>query len=106
MKIPFCQNCGRLMHMKHGKAICECGEVRDFHESEKTSKEIMKKSDKAEGVVEDKNPFATYPHICKKCGYDKAQLTIIEPGQPDADQVIRFKCGKCHQTEQAKINFT
>jgi len=51
------------------------------------------------GAVSDKNPLAVYPHKCRKCGYDFAQL--IEPGIwiGDEDAVIRYKCGKCGYVE-------
>lgn len=62
------------------------------------SEKIKHKEEKF-GIIEDINPLAVYPHKCKKCGYEKAQL--IEPGiwVADEDSVIRYKCGKCGYVE-------
>ena len=68
--------------------------------------EIEDKIDKKEivgqGVVDDKNIFATYPHLCTKCGHDKAQVIEMGIWYSDEAGVIRFRCGKCGFTEQTK----
>ncbi|MBW3023146.1 hypothetical protein KY308_03515 [Candidatus Woesearchaeota archaeon] len=43
----------------------------------------------------DKNPLAVYPHKCKKCGYEKAQLIECGIWIADEDCVVKYKCGKC-----------
>jgi DNA-directed RNA polymerase subunit M len=50
-------------------------------------------------VATEENIMAVYPHKCKKCGYEKAQLIECGIWIGDEDQVIRYKCGKCGHVE-------
>jgi len=58
------------------------------------SEKIKRKEEKIE-IATEENRLAVYPHICKKCGYEKAQLIEIGIGVWDEDSVVRYKCGKC-----------
>jgi len=53
-----------------------------------------------QGVVLEQNFLADYEHICRKCGYNKAQ--IIDKGiyYSDEDNLILLKCGKCGYCER------
>lgn len=81
--------------------MCGCG-----FEAVLFSEEKMKKDEKQKGIVNGQNEFATYPHQCKKCGFDKAEIIIMQPMYTDADYIIRYKCGKCNYTEQERMRFT
>lgn len=107
MKKLFCDNCGKILKIENNIGRCECGFERDmFGEIIGVSEKIKQKEAKGEGYVQDKNELATFPHICKKCGYDKAQ--VIEMGIWFSDEagVIRYKCGKCGFAEQDKDSNT
>ncbi len=52
------------------------------------------------------NPLAVHHHICKRCGYDKAELIDIQPFYSDEDSVYRMKCGKCGLVEQLEGKIT
>ncbi|HLC71132.1 MAG TPA: hypothetical protein VJI32_03940 [Candidatus Nanoarchaeia archaeon] len=51
-------------------------------------------------VMDEKNILAVHDHICRKCGYDKAELIEMSCSYSDEDNVYRFKCGKCGCVEQ------
>ena len=107
MKIPFCEKCKKLMKMSSGGAKCECGFEKQMSKEESTHKEKIKR--KAEAPIkasEISNPNATYPHRCSKCGYDKAEMIMSEPWYSDADQNLRYKCGKCGHVEKDRLAFT
>jgi len=75
-------------------------EIENLGINLEASENIKKKPVIGTGVVEDKNIFATYPHKCKKCGYDKAQVIDMGIWYSDEAAVTRFKCGKCGFAEQ------
>ena len=62
--------------------------------------EIHHEPERGEGVIKDKNIYATYPHKCEKCGYDKAE--VIDEGVKYTDEagVILLECGKCGWSER------
>ena len=62
------------------------------------NEKIKKKEEKFE-VATEENPLAVYPHTCKKCGYEKAQLIEIGIQIGDEDPVIKYKCGRCGLVE-------
>ena len=97
----FCPKCKKIMKKVGNKLVCECG-----FEAVLCSEENMKKDKKHTGIVKGENEFANYPHQCKKCGFDKAELIFIQPMYTDADYIIRYKCGKCGYTEQERMRFT
>ena len=53
-----------------------------------------------EGVVKEKDVFATYDHKCKKCGYKKAELLDLGAQYSDENELVMIKCGKCGYTER------
>jgi Zn ribbon nucleic-acid-binding protein len=55
---------------------------------------------RGEGVGDDKNNFADYPNICKKCGYEFAQILDLGIFYSDEDNLILLKCGKCGFSER------
>jgi DNA-directed RNA polymerase subunit M/transcription elongation factor TFIIS len=102
--MEFCKQCGKPMEIENGIGKCKCGFTMPLIlESEQHQKQKPKK---AEGFVHDKNELATFPHKCKKCGHEQAQ--VIEPGVGFGDEggVIRYRCGKCNYTEQDKDSNT
>lgn len=100
----FCNKCGNILKIENGIGKCTCGfeRVADLSGYEK----IKEKPQKGKGAVEDKNELASFPHSCKKCGHDKAQVIEMGVWHGDESGVIRYKCGKCGYTEQDKDSNT
>lgn len=61
---------------------------------------IKHEPERGRGIIKEKNIFATYPHKCKKCGYEKAE--IIDQGIKYSDEAgeVLFECGKCGWSER------
>ena len=51
-------------------------------------------------VATEENILAVYDHLCKKCGYEKAELLEIGASYSDEDNIYRMKCGKCGWVER------
>jgi DNA-directed RNA polymerase subunit M/transcription elongation factor TFIIS len=62
-------------------------------------RETITHSDEKIEVATEENPLAVYPHTCKKCGYEKAQLIECGIEIGDEDCRIKYKCGRCGQVE-------
>lgn len=66
----------------------------------------MESSDKSEnkiigeGVAND-NIHEGEIHICKKCGYDKAELIDLGERNTNENGVYIFKCLKCGHSERS-----
>ena len=80
----MCNNCG---FSKQGKDLI-------------ASEKIKAEEKRGEGVLPDKNVFATYKNKCKKCGYDKAQILDLGTFYTDEDALIMLQCGKCGYAER------
>ena len=107
----FCDKCGKILKInekdKENKVRCSCGfeKIIQEHESS-TTEHIIEKPQKGKGAVDGKNQLATFPHLCKRCGYDKAQVIEMGVWYSDEAGVVRYKCGKCGLTEQDKESNT
>jgi len=106
MKLKFCQKCKTLLspHKKDGKVFFECfncgfSEISDG-KFLVTSEKIKAPKEIGKGAVEDKDIFATYNHICEKCGHDKAEIIDVGIFYSDEDNLILLKCGKCGYSER------
>tara|TARA_Y100000310_G_C20626514_1_gene786236 strand:+ start:872 stop:1204 length:333 start_codon:yes stop_codon:yes gene_type:complete len=103
MPAIFCPKCENIMRPKKEKGklylVCSCGYKRLSGKKQTVFKEQVKTRVKKIEAIESKNYLATYPHVCKKCGYDKAELILFEPWWGDEDSVVRYKCGKCGKVE-------
>ena len=84
-------------------ARCLCGFEQDFDETKhdiSSTESMPRRPEKGKGAVDSKNQLAGFPHLCKKCGYDKAQVIDLGVWFSDEAGVIRYKCGRCGFTEQ------
>ena len=107
MTIKFCLKCGSMIVPRtvKGETLLLCNSCGDFKIVKgkvelKTKDKIISKSKIAKGVVKDGNIFATYNNVCKKCGYDKAQIIDIGAFYSDEDHITFLKCGKCGFSER------
>jgi len=97
--MEFCKNCNEIMKII-GKGKFKCPKCNSVKEGELLSTEkLLKKQKRKKGVVDDQNLFANFDHICKKCGYDKAQVIERNPYISDEDSLSYVRCGKCGWTE-------
>jgi len=95
--MDFCPHCKTLMKLKEGETKCpSCGFLKG---ADIQSEEKVEHNKKGKGVVDDKNLRATYEHICKKCGYEKAEVIDMGTWISDEDTVFLMKCGKCGYSE-------
>lgn len=84
-----------------GEGNFECSNCNSVEKGDLVAREnIKQKEQPKKGVVDDKNIFADYNSICKKCGYDKAQVIERQPYISDEDSLTFLKCGKCGYTVQ------
>ena len=65
------------------------------------TEKIVHKNER-KGVLEDVNPLASYPHVCKKCGYDKAQIISKGIKISDEDELMEYVCGRCGLHERVE----
>ena len=98
----FCPECKNILttYQENGKNILKCDNCGFFEEIDKredliTSQKIKQKAEVGRGVVKDKDIFATYDFVCKKCGNKKAQIEDRRIGYSDEDNLILLKCSKC-----------
>ena len=110
MSINFCKKCGRILRIQkidevNAYSFCDsCNEfelIKTENVKEVSSNErIEKQNDKGEGFEDEKNRLATYPNVCKKCGYGFAQILDLGIFYSDEDNLILLKCGKCGFSER------
>ncbi|MFA6974242.1 MAG: hypothetical protein WC238_05955 [Parcubacteria group bacterium] len=110
MPLKFCEHCGSILRNQQiddKRSYLFCDKCQKFEltdakkDSGMTSNETLKKEkQKGEGVHELTNEFATYTNVCKKCGYDKAQIIDMGIFYSDEDNLILLKCGKCGFSER------
>src|SRR3989338_6116 len=101
----FCTTCGTLLQVKvtpYGKWMsCPNGHtqpelVQDSPSFTTQNRKAMVKIEVSDGS----NPLAVHDHICKRCGYEKAELIEMSASYSDEDNTYRMKCGKCGFVEQ------
>jgi DNA-directed RNA polymerase subunit M/transcription elongation factor TFIIS len=109
MSLNFCKKCGgvlRIQEINNSQSYSFCEGCHNFEiiktkkTDEVSSSEKIEQEEIGEGFTKDKNIFATYPNICKKCGYDKAQILDLGVFYSDEDNLILLKCGKCGFAER------
>ena len=96
--MEFCDNCGKPLKVKGKIAICSCGfikEVSPVHCSEK----ITQPAEKGKGILK-KQTEKGFPHICKECGHEFADIVDLGASYSDESNVYLFKCKKCGNVER------
>ena len=94
--MEFCDKCGAMMKPEKDNRyvlLCSCGYRKAINRT--TMTETMKKEKELEVVHDPINPLAVYPHVCSKCGFDKAQLISKGVWYTDEDEVVEYVCGRC-----------
>jgi len=110
MRIKFCKQCGGILRVqqiddKKSYLFCDnCGSfelIKPANNQDVSFSEKIGKTEKGAGIKFAKDQPASYPHVCKKCGYDKAQALHLGIFYSDEDNLILFRCGKCGYIERA-----
>ena len=100
--MKYCNKCENLMKPVGDGETFECikcgyrEKSADLISDEKMPKKPVIK----EGVVKDKNIYATFDFKCEKCGYNKAEVIERQPYISDEDSLTFLRCGKCGFTRQ------
>ncbi len=97
--MEFCNHCGKPLKIKGKIAICNCGfikEISPVYPSEK----INKPQERGKGVFEKKDKDKGFPHTCKKCGHEFADVVDLGASYSDEANVYLFKCKKCENVER------
>jgi DNA-directed RNA polymerase subunit M/transcription elongation factor TFIIS len=110
MSLKFCDKCGGIIRSKkinENKSYSFCDNCQEFKlikaeeiNSILFSEKVEKEKDKGKGVKESGNEFANYSNVCKKCGYNKAQIMDMGVFYSDEDNLILLRCGKCGFSER------
>jgi DNA-directed RNA polymerase subunit M/transcription elongation factor TFIIS len=103
--MEFCDKCGKPLQTRKDNEMdiligyCSCG-FKKLIAYNKSYSDIQKKKEIGKGVLEKQESTEGFPHVCKKCGFDKAD--VVELGIPYSDEsaVFLFKCKKCSYVER------
>ncbi len=101
----FCATCGRMLLPKktsYGSWMsCPSGHTQpELRQDAPVSWEKNRQKIEQITVADGKNILAVHDHLCKKCGYGKAEMLEIGAFYSDEDLVVKMKCGKCGCVEQ------
>lgn len=104
MSYPCCKTCGRLLvptKTEYGSWMsCPEGHRQpELNQEEVVHSEKLPERRGIE-VAGSENILAVHDHLCKKCGYTKAELIEMLASYSDEDNIYRMKCGKCGFVEQ------
>jgi DNA-directed RNA polymerase subunit M/transcription elongation factor TFIIS len=101
-KLVLCDDCGKIMHLhsqeQEKKWKCICGFIRE-HKGDVLSVEKINKTEVGEGTFKPEKR-AGFPHTCKKCGFDKADVDTISAFYSDESDISLFRCQKCGHVER------
>jgi DNA-directed RNA polymerase subunit M/transcription elongation factor TFIIS len=102
MVLEFCPVCKGLLQLKeeNGRIIgwCTCGFKRmQGIELSSVDKNDMDNMKSGEGIVSDKNIGESINKICKKCGYDKAEVAELQSRE---SAIFIYTCLKCKSVER------
>jgi DNA-directed RNA polymerase subunit M/transcription elongation factor TFIIS len=110
MALKFCNKCGGIVRSKKidkDKSYSFCDNCQEFNliksediDNLSFNEKMEEQKNKGKGFRDSGNEFADYPNICKKCGYDKAQIIDMGVFYSDEDNLILLRCGKCGFSER------
>jgi len=97
--MEFCERCGKPLIMVDNTAVCYCG-FRKKATKVSASEKIPKPTKKGEGIAEKDLSEKGFPHICKKCQHEFADVIDLGVFYSDESSIYLFKCKKCGNTER------
>jgi len=105
MGISFCKKCKNILPPFNSEENFEieckkCGSKQKTSKNLTSKERIPQRTQKGRGIANEENIYATYDHICTKCGHNKAQIIDLGIKYSDEDNLIFLKCGKCGISER------
>jgi len=96
----FCKSCGKILQLKESNnvIICICGFANEVSEVS-FSQKAKKKEKIGKGVYKEPESIG-FPHTCKKCGYDKCDISDLGVFYGDESNIYLYKCKKCGYVER------
>jgi len=106
--MDFCPKCAAvLVPTKLSTSdvfICDnCGFTKLIKKTDadlKTKEKIVHAPERNMRAAIERNEYASYKNICKKCGFNRAQVIDAGVSYSDEDNLILIRCGKCGYTER------
>lgn len=103
MVLQFCPVCKALLNInfENGSniATCRCGFSRknglDLTSVDKGAREL-----RGEGVISSQGIVEGIDFVCKKCGYNKAELIDLGERNTNENGVSLYRCLKCGHNER------
>lgn len=94
--MEFCINCGKPVELNKNIKKCSCGFTNVVNSKTSFTEEIKKQDREVNGVlILEKFKEGGFPHKCKKCGYEYADVTDLGSSWADESNIYLFKCKKC-----------
>jgi len=94
--MKFCINCGRPVELNKNEVKCSCGFTKIVGSKISFSEKIKKPEEKGEGIfISEKFEEKGFPHICKKCRYEYADVVDLGSFYSDESNIRLFRCKKC-----------
>lgn len=94
--MEFCINCGKPAELNQNNKKCSCGFTNIVTSKISFSEKIKKQEEKGKGIlIPEKLGEKGFPHICKKCGYEYADVIDLGSSWADESNIYLFKCKKC-----------
>jgi len=105
MMLKFCPHCkGILIPVREeGRLVVKCKNCGRVHKVLKpliVEEDIKEPEERGMGIARGNNKFATYKHVCEKCGYRKAEVIDLGAQYSDEDELILLRCGRCGHSER------
>ncbi len=97
--MEFCEKCGKPLEIGKEIAQCKCGFSKKINQVS-TSEKIQKIVERGKGVAKKENNEKGFPHKCKKCGHEFADVIDLGVFYSDEASIYLFKCKKCNNTER------
>jgi len=99
--LQFCPVCKNLLQIKNegDKSIgfCSCGFKRTGGIILEADDNTNKHEEKGAGFVSENQNISGVEHICKKCGYNQAEVSEIAANEAN---IFIYKCLKCKHSER------
>ena len=105
-KLKFCDSCGKPLMVEKTKqgiiGVCSCGFKSEEIFEISSFEETIKVEEKGEGIIEHSKEIIenTFPHICRKCGHNGAEVIDVGVKVSDEAGIYLFRCAKCSFTER------
>ena len=102
--MEFCNKCGKilLIKIKNEKkiGICSCGFTKEIISESHSYEKIKSPIKRGKGILKQEDDAKGFPHKCKKCGHDNADVEDLGASYSDEASIHLFKCKKCGHVDR------